>query len=401
MNWSNVTHLTPLHYMEVVPGDTVRGKFTVNCISNPTVRPILNPMYMDIYAYYIPYRLLWPDWPDWISDRDSSESIPTVSDLFEENFEKVFVASATTNLCWLRRAYNMVFNEFFTYEGFQTDMDLDANASLQAVLKRPSTFDAAVVEDTVDVDGESIGSTTQSLREALATEAQKIAAEFYGERYVDTLARVGVNIREELLEVPEVIGTRHSNWDYRMVAGTGSGAEGDQGGYFNTTSEVTIRPTFCKEHGLIALFGCTRGDLVRTDGMNYPLLEKTSVEDYWMPEREVNIIKAWKNRTFQNGSADTTTADEFYTPNFQDLRQGININAAPSGTWVPATSDGYFAYTTQSEDKDDFLRHLASDFSSFFATDRMSLGNMQWTVRPRLDKISPVSPPLVVKRSFI
>ena len=74
-NGGLVSSITPLGFLEVVPGDTVSGKFSNTVWSDTTNRPIMNRTYYDTYAFYVPYRLLWDEFPEFISDPDTSLSV--------------------------------------------------------------------------------------------------------------------------------------------------------------------------------------------------------------------------------------------------------------------------------------------------------------------------------------
>ena len=116
LNQANFFELIPLNYTEVVPGDTVSGSFASNFISDTTVRPLFNRTYMDTFAFYIPFRLLWDQFPEFIADENSGLTPPTVTDVFFQNFENRLVADAPANLNnapWIRYAYNLVANSFF------------------------------------------------------------------------------------------------------------------------------------------------------------------------------------------------------------------------------------------------------------------------------------------------
>ena len=88
-NSSKMTWLTPLGFFEVAPGDTVSGVLTPDAISDTLKRKVLNRAYYDTYVFYVPYRLLMDDWPDFIGDDEYAGSgVPfnsTVTKFFFEN----------------------------------------------------------------------------------------------------------------------------------------------------------------------------------------------------------------------------------------------------------------------------------------------------------------------------
>lgn len=395
----SMMQLIPVGYHEVVPGDTVSGHVDVHVISQPTFRPVLNRMYLDGYAVYIPFRLLWNEWPDHISRVDDSTTLPTVANLFPQNFEKWYCASATTNVAFLRRAYNRAFYDHFSYDGYDEEISLDDN-SLHTVPMRQSTFERSVSNDPGDIDGEAIGTTTATLRDAFARENAKFAKEIYGEEYADYLRRIGVQSNPGLRDTTESIGKQQTDWKFKTVVNNGAaGEEGDSAGYFSSTVRIPINRTFCGEHGFIALFVCAKGDLFRTDGMEYPILAKQTVEDFWSPDQAIRLIEDWRPRLF-NAGASLSPNQTFITPAFEDLRKGININADPSGGWgVPAATSMYGAYTGDSDTVDHYRTPASTTWDTFFKSDRMGHGeHFQITAQHRIEKKSPVAPAGVTPR---
>lgn len=384
----------PVGYHEVVPGDTIQGKVNINLFSQPALRPLLNRMYADAYAFYVPYRLLDETFPDFISKRDLTATVPLVTDLFPQNFEKWFSHSLTENTAWLRRAYNLIWRHHFSESGYVEGASLDGNALLN-VLARPSTFDSSTVVDPADTDGEEIPSATtvntDDIREALARDQFNKMRAYYGKRYVDYLAAVGVKASWNTLDAPELIGKVHTDWKMRLTTADAATELGDSAGYFNSTPVIDLNRTFCPEHGLIAIVACVRGDVARVGGMNHPALVKTEHDDYWSPEYSTVKNKAWQSSLFEQGGS-VTELTTFATPEWEDLRKGININADPELGW--GTPDGAAAYTawmSANETSRNFKENLPNTWDKFFRSDRMfSFAHYQITAQHRLTKMSPI-----------
>lgn len=57
-----VGRLTPIDIIEVLPGDTFKTTLTnVSRISSAFLKPVMDNCYMDIYHFFVPYRLLYDD----------------------------------------------------------------------------------------------------------------------------------------------------------------------------------------------------------------------------------------------------------------------------------------------------------------------------------------------------
>ena len=61
----NEGNLVPFFCDEVLPGDTFNLKTSVLArLSNPAVRPVMDDMYLDVYYFFVPSRILWKHFPE-------------------------------------------------------------------------------------------------------------------------------------------------------------------------------------------------------------------------------------------------------------------------------------------------------------------------------------------------
>lgn len=191
---TNFSYLTPLGYYDVVPGDSVYGKVSIRYQSDNSTHLIMNRAFMDVYAFYMPYRLMWDDFPTYLTTGDGT--VPTISDLFEWNFEKQFVRSSDLNQPWFRRMYNAVDAAYFT-EGDADNQNDTKN--VHRVLNRASTFHEKVrtgteVEDggTVPISATNENFLIRDLAVNLAQQRFDVIRGFYGHKYVDYLRAVRI-----------------------------------------------------------------------------------------------------------------------------------------------------------------------------------------------------------------
>lgn len=67
--------LTPIYIDEVLPGDTRKIDIgTLIRMSNP-IAPIMDNIYLDIYAFFVPNRLTWSHWKEFMGENNSSAGI--------------------------------------------------------------------------------------------------------------------------------------------------------------------------------------------------------------------------------------------------------------------------------------------------------------------------------------
>jgi hypothetical protein len=292
-----------------------------------TTGMILNRCYIDTYAFYIPYRLLWSSFPAFVSDKTGT--IPKVTNTFPANFEKVLtLTTKTENVAFQRRCYNKVFNEYFRRDE-ETEAGEDDNSVLNTSF-RPSTFHEAATEGpraNASIDTSGTSTDIQSVRAAFATDQFNRAREYYGERYVDFLAALGVEASWSIIDSPEMVGKHSGKMDYQIVnptaanATTPEGAEGRPGGYYRANFTLNIPKTFCPEHGLIGIYTNAKMQLFYDSNVP-PQLTMDDSEDYWSPEYDISNDRLYDSTIWTQTGSGTP-----YMPRWQHLRQGYNMTA--------------------------------------------------------------------------
>lgn len=134
---AELAQLIPVMHDEVVPGDT----FKIGCEAVirflPMVTPILHEINAYVHYFFVPYRLLWDDWEDFITggvDGDDSSTLPTwVTDGGSvTNDDGTTIADYAVKSLWdyfgfptgtvpadafpvdfPKRAYNLIWNEYY------------------------------------------------------------------------------------------------------------------------------------------------------------------------------------------------------------------------------------------------------------------------------------------------
>ena len=389
VNWGKLMQMVPLGYMEVVPGETVSGSVTVNAYSAPTFCNVQTSVYQDIYAFYMPYRVAFEEWPQYIAG-DDSVSLPTIGDTFPQNFENRLAigpdgAPAVENISFQRTMYHKVFDEFFTAEG---DQGVQTGSTLRSTLLRASTFETSrpnrvVPVESIDTSGASI--SVDDIRTAFSQDQFGKMRAFYGDRYVDYLRALGVNASWAILDKPEPIGQKHSDWRFRTVADTVNQA-GDvlafTAGYFNGSTSLRLKRTFCPEHGLIGVFLVVRPEPLGETSYVEPHLAKIDRNLYWSPEFETNKLHTWPSTLREDtATIDRDAAEE--RPFYEDYRKGLNNNA---GLDI-STTDQVMGLTAP-----DYQRsHPANTWDGEFDLTAMVEGNhYQATAHWRTIRNSPV-----------
>ncbi len=333
VNWGKMGDVLPVGYIEVIPGDTISGKISVDMHSAPTTRVVNTRVYSDLFAFYTPYRLVDDGWKEFISSQVTATPPPEVTDLFNQNFEPRFALGqegvpATRNTAYQRRTYNLICQKFFAKE--EADIpDLDV-AAIFTALQRPSTLEVSEVPQeratkTIDVSGATIN--VDEIRDAFALDQFDKMRQFYGDRYVDYLMALGVKTPWTIQEEPETIGKKHHDWQYRQVSDTTGAAAGQplgfNAGYFKSKPICDIRRTFIPEHGLISCYAVARADPIYEFPAMNPQMQFNGQNNYWSPEFESQKQFNYFATLFEEDPNNTRNQ---VRPTWEHLRKGLNEN---------------------------------------------------------------------------
>lgn len=152
--------LIPVTWFEALPGDTIQQATSALIRCAPLVTPVMHPVVVRFHHWFVPNRLLWTNWQDFITggaDGTNASSHPyvTSSGLNGASGNNAGVGTLgdylgvpTANLpggipinALPFRAYNLIWNEFYRDEDLQTAVanvltdgsDITSNTTLQNV----------------------------------------------------------------------------------------------------------------------------------------------------------------------------------------------------------------------------------------------------------------------------
>jgi hypothetical protein len=119
--------LVPIGCVEALPGDTFRHHTSALVRTSPLLAPVMHPVDVRIHHFFVPTRLIWKDFPDFItggSDGNDDTEFPTIT-MNDSNTGDSSLAdylgvpqidSGTGDVSVSAlpfRAYNLIFNEFY------------------------------------------------------------------------------------------------------------------------------------------------------------------------------------------------------------------------------------------------------------------------------------------------
>lgn len=143
--------LVPTYLEEVVPGDQFRVKTETLLRLAPMLAPIMHRVRLSIHYFYVPNRLVWNQWEDFITggrDANSSPTFPKLDWSDEMGESKLAdylglpisqITSATEGdgvSAIPFRAYLKIWNDYFRDENLQDEIDVETATATQLLTLR-------------------------------------------------------------------------------------------------------------------------------------------------------------------------------------------------------------------------------------------------------------------------
>ena len=139
-------YIIPLVNDEILPGDHIRIKLKTFTRLNPTVKPIMENLYRDTHAFFIPMRLIWDNWEKFQGQQlNPSDSVNYTIPIYDVSKAPLSTTGfAVQSLqdymevpplvkpdagsiinSYFERAYNLCFNEWYKDENLDTAVIVD------------------------------------------------------------------------------------------------------------------------------------------------------------------------------------------------------------------------------------------------------------------------------------
>lgn len=69
----NMGELVPVLVQEILPGDTIKNNVSVVIrTTSPLLRPIMDQMYLDLHFFFVPNRIVWEHWKEFMGENNES-----------------------------------------------------------------------------------------------------------------------------------------------------------------------------------------------------------------------------------------------------------------------------------------------------------------------------------------
>lgn len=343
-NEGSFYQLVPVARKAVVPGESAAIDVDVRFESEPFSQNVMSGGIFSLYAFYTPYRLVWSDWVNWLAEPQSAAVVPSVNSSWPFLFEGYQRAAGTLSPLG-RRAYKLLYNQYFGQQQYSSswyaDITLDTDQTVKNVRttdqfngKLQSEADIAQQTFTGTVAGSVATLNLNDLRQALRNAYSGRRADMTGDKYVDALARMGVNLDWRVQMAPEFLGMQSCDFmprDSRASDATNTGRAWSR--YQGQCSLKTPRRFFA-EHGIVWVVAAMRPH-------DYPLSVRPAADAIMLNrDRDTVFLGDNDSGTFLPFDADvganTTGAGQTYrAPRFTPYLKGQNlIGSAGTGSWA-------------------------------------------------------------------
>lgn len=148
----NVGQLIPFDVIEVLPGDTFDLETNMLVRLQTLLAPVMDDLYLDVYWFFVPNRLVWEHWKNFMGENTASAWYPSTQyEIPQIQFEgspgsnangsvfdymgippKILGSGGSVNaLPW--RAYQLIWNEWFRDENLQDPLLINLSDTAESV----------------------------------------------------------------------------------------------------------------------------------------------------------------------------------------------------------------------------------------------------------------------------
>lgn len=337
----NIYTLTPIFRQQVVPGQTVNLDFEASLKTSAFTKSITTPCMMSVWFFYVPHRLVWDEWTDFISKADPTPTFPTTDP--DPSFFDLGAGAGTVSPLF-RRAYKTVYNEYFgsenigqTAEAWYDDITADSVTTINRT-RNPEDFASKIQLEGTVVDPEftvvansiPLNDFYRQLMNARSTQRSQMT----GDKYVDTLARMGVDATWMIAERPEFLGTKSQLVQPQLTANTSDTNTGDEVARFQSKLSCSIKAKHFAEHGYIVGVSSCR-PIVISDTRGAADVVATSPGGSWLDSfySADNV----ETRDVTTAEVNGFTGDDGFVQRFGYLKNGQWLKGYGSSWTVPYT----------------------------------------------------------------
>jgi len=313
--------LIPVARIPVIPGDTLSGKLMMNIITDTFLKPITHSMQMHLAMFYVPNRVAWDGWPEFIASETGT--VPTDTVAVKEFFEP---SAAVARSTLYRRAYSQVVNEYYRDVD---DAEFAETPTAVFTVPRLRTLETTGRDDDDSVETVIDGMTLNDFRRAYSKDKFDSRRKMYGDRYSDYLKALGVRGADpELIDVPEMLLKKNIRMQSLKTYRTDSVNGQASSIYLVQDLKCEMPPRKFLEHGYVVGVLAVRPRLPNRNTGGPPDCFWTAHEDFWSPPSNDMPPRAISNRSFTFNDS----AEQNYYPHNAPLLVPMDLHYAATST---------------------------------------------------------------------
>lgn len=152
----NMGQLVPILCQEVVPGDSFRVNTEMMLRFAPMLAPIMHRVNVYTHYFFVPNRLLWNQWEDFITGGEDGTSVPVFPTLNfnSRNMKKLLTVGSLADYMGIPvvpdnvtpvngmavnalpfRAYQLIYNEFYRDQNLQDPVAINLNSGVATLVE--------------------------------------------------------------------------------------------------------------------------------------------------------------------------------------------------------------------------------------------------------------------------
>lgn len=247
-NGGKFGRLIPFSYHQVFAGESQHNiKSQLQFMSKPVAHRMSGAT-LDIWYYYVPWRLVWSDFPTWVMG-DSTLEPPNTH---ETKGNALFGTQLSYQSHLLGSAYEMIVNQYFREEHDQ--YTLGTTPAVLPIVDRTAETqgdeDYDAEDETIDVSGGTLSLKTLEAHRARLAYERKV--ESLDGKYTSFLRAQGVNANETVAQIPEFLGHYRKYIKPQRTVNDSTGLSVQT--FAHECSHTLSKRRFFQEHGCV--IGC-------------------------------------------------------------------------------------------------------------------------------------------------
>lgn len=335
----------PVFRQAVVPGQSVEFDLTCKWLAKPFTSPVMFGGIAQLALFYVPHRLTWSGWVDFATDRVGTP--PAGPNAWNAVFDRN--VGNLVNFSYLyRQAFRLAHNEFFGQEDIADSWYASVTNNSLNTLRMGRTLDQfyARLKSQTNVEAPAyiatVAGATASIdlndfRAALSNASARRRQDMTGQKYVDALRRMGVDLDWRVQEAPELLGHVKAEFQPQSSQATSAPLDGGNSPFsrYSGTLQLQTSRRYFAEHGYIVGILLIRPHSFNNDLTMPPdgiFLREHA--DFYFGDEGGGAEKA-DLRNFAGGAV----AADVYLPRWEWYLSGNNLRGNTGVGWN-VTSDG-------------------------------------------------------------